>query len=141
MMDQIAALALPAAQAVLAVALFLVAGLCLRLDRRIQDLKSGRDGIAQSSAELAVLVARAEAAVGALKTATAEAADTLDSRTAQAKAMADGLTFALTAAKALEPRAREAAPVPARREARLDDDGYPLARRTPPGGERWGGLR
>ena len=124
----------PIAQILLAIALGLVAILCLRLDRKLNAMKEGKDGIAAAAAELAQAVARAEASVKALKSSSEMAASDLQAKIDAARSAADALTFLTSTTRALEPRA-----TPAR--TRWEDEDHRPARREPPATERWSGLR
>jgi hypothetical protein len=70
---------IPAAQIILAIAMLVVAILCMRLDRKISALREGKDGVAAAAKELALAVGRAEASVSSLKAISQEASDTLES--------------------------------------------------------------
>jgi hypothetical protein len=106
MMDLLALWATPLVQAILAACMVLVAVLCIRLDRRLSALRAGSDGVAATAAELAGAVARAEAAVLALKAATGQANAELERQIEDARAAGEALKFLTTAARAAEPGAR-----------------------------------
>jgi hypothetical protein len=106
MIDLLALWATPIVQAILAVSMLLVAVLCIRLDRRLSALRAGSDGVAATAAELAGAVARAEAAVQALKAATGQANAELERQIEEARAAGEALKFLTTAARAAEPGAR-----------------------------------
>ena len=74
------------------------------LDRRLRDLKSGRDGVRQAVADLAGAASRAEHAVAALRQAAETAAVELSSRQAQAKAASEELSILVGAAEGLADR-------------------------------------
>jgi F0F1-type ATP synthase membrane subunit b/b' len=75
--------------------LALMLGACLfyfwRLDRRLQALRSGQDGVLRAAAELTQATAQAEAAVRSLKATAQEAGRDLQSRINDARATADRL--------------------------------------------------
>lgn len=102
----VSALAGPAVQVMMTVALVLVGIICLRLDARLQAMRAGRDGVAATAAELAAAVSRAEAAVKALKAATGAASTDLERQVEEARSAGEALKFLTTAARALEPTAR-----------------------------------
>jgi Domain of unknown function (DUF6468) len=145
---------IPIAQIVLAIALFLVAVLCLRLEKRLSALREGKDGIAQAAAELSQAVGRAEASVAALRQTSEDAARDLQQRIEEARAASEALKFLSTTARAMEPRGQvdqSRAPVgaaersPARsalaeRSNQWDEDDFRPSRREP-ATSRWGGLR
>lgn len=152
----VSALAGPAVQVMMTVALVLVGIICLRLDARLQALRAGRDGVAATAAELAAAVTRAEAAVKALKAATDAASSDLERQVAEARSAGEALKFLTTTARALEPAARSGvaprtvdpvastarAPVPDRdgwlyEEDRPRPDPELVARQR----GRWSGLR
>lgn len=141
---------IPIAQVILAVAMLVVALLCIRLDRKITALREGKDGVAAAAAELALAVGRAEASVAALKSASEAAGEDLQQRVEEARATAEALKFLITTARAVEVKpapqpAPEPAPVRNARDLRWDDDEledeFRLARRSRPRTETWGGLR
>ncbi len=74
------------------------------LDRRLRDLRSGRDGVKQAVLDLVNATARAEAAIAALR----EAADTAGARLAHAqlgaKSASDELSLLVGAAEGLAER-------------------------------------
>jgi len=74
-----------------ALVLVLVAGLCLRLDRRLTALRAGQDGMQSTVIELSEAAARAEAGVRGLRAASDRVGHDLDEKLAQARAMADEL--------------------------------------------------
>ena len=88
------------------VALLLVAAIiwAFVLDRRLRDLKQGRDGMRQTVVDMAAAANRAEAAVAALRQSAQTAAVELAARQAQAKAAADELSMLVSAADGLAER-------------------------------------
>jgi hypothetical protein len=152
----VSALAGPAVQVMMTVALVLVGIICLRLDARLQALRAGRDGVAATAAELAAAVTRAEAAVKALKAATDSASSDLERQVAEARSAGEALKFLTTTARALEPAARSGVaprtvdPIPSTARAPVPDrDGWLYEEDRPrPDPElvarqrgRWSGLR
>lgn len=151
----VSALAGPAVQIMMTVALVLVGIICLRLDARLQAMRAGRDGVAATAAELAAAVSRAEAAVKALKAATEAASTDLERQVEEARSAGEALKFLTTAARALEPAARSgvaprpADPVEAARPSIPDREGWLYEEDRPrPDPElvarqrgRWSGLR
>jgi hypothetical protein len=135
-------------QFVFAIAMLVVAVLCLRLDRKITALREGKDGVAAAAAELALAVGRAEASVEALKSVSKAAGEDLQRSIEEARAVAEALKFLVTTARAVEVKPVPAPdPQPARpnRDLRWDDgdleEDLRLARRGRPLAETWGGLR
>jgi F0F1-type ATP synthase membrane subunit b/b' len=80
---------------VIEVVLALMLAACLyyfwRLDRRLNALRSGQDGVLKAAAELAQATAQAEAAVRSLRATASEAGRDLQSRINDARATADRL--------------------------------------------------
>jgi hypothetical protein len=126
---------IPAAQVFLAICLILVAVLCLRLDAKLNALRKGKDGVAATARELTQAVARADAAIKALRAHSEEATALLQQRIDEAQAMSDGLKFLTTTARALEPLQTDV------RKDRWDEDDFRPARRDTSAPSRWGGLR
>ncbi len=99
------------------------------LDRRLRDLRSGRDGVRQAVIDLAGATGRAESAVLALREAAESTGAELARRQAAAKAASDELALLLGSAEGLAERltkraapmtqaSRSEAPRPAMRELR-----------------------
>ena len=126
---------IPAAQVFLAIALLLVAILCLRLDAKLNALRKGKDGVAATATQLSQAVLRADAAIKALRAHSDEASAALQSRIAEAQTVSDGLKFLATTARALEPKATQV------RDDRWGDDDFKPARREPSSVSRWDSLR
>lgn len=80
---------------VIEIVLALMLAACLyyfwRLDRRLNALRSGQDGVLKAAAELAQATAQAEAAVRSLRATASEAGRDLQSRINDARATADRL--------------------------------------------------
>ncbi|MBL9011733.1 MAG: hypothetical protein JNL56_11205 [Alphaproteobacteria bacterium] len=74
------------------------------LDRRLRDLRSGRDGVKQAVLDLAGAASRAESAVAALRQAAERSGVELASQQAKARAAADELTLLVGAAEGLADR-------------------------------------
>jgi hypothetical protein len=136
---------IPAAQIFLAFALLLVAVLCLRLDAKLNALRNGKDGVAAAAGKLSQAVARADAAIKALRDHSEEATASLQRRIEEAQAVSDGLKFLATTARALEPKESQVRHQPlcdqATHEQRWEDDDFKPARRDPSATSRWNGLR
>jgi hypothetical protein len=64
---------------------------CWRLERKLQQLRSGQDGVRAAALELKEAAAHAEAAVRALRTTAQESGRDLQARIDDAKALADRL--------------------------------------------------
>ena len=126
---------IPAAQIFLAIALLLVAVLCLRLDAKLDALRKGRDGVAATAAQLSQAVLQADAAIKALRAHSDEASAALQARIAEAQAVSDGLKFLATTARALEPKATQV------HDDRWAVDDFKPARREPSSVSRWDSLR
>jgi Domain of unknown function (DUF6468) len=138
-------LLIPAAQIALSVALALVAILCLRLDGKLNAMRKGNDGVAQTIGQLNAAILRADAAIKALRDHSDVTTQTLQKQIEEAQAVSDGLKFLASTARALEPQARDReirdfAPEPKAR-ARFEDDDFRPARRAPSADTRWSGLR
>ena len=77
------------------IVLALMLGACLfyfwRLDRKLQALRSGQDGVLAAAAELTQATAQAEAAVRALRATAQESGRDLQARINDARATADRL--------------------------------------------------
>jgi uncharacterized protein YoxC len=132
----------PVAQIALSLALLLVAILCLRLDAKLNAMRKGKDGVAQTIGQLNAAVTRADAAIKALREHNDAASESLQKRIEEAQSVADGLKFVASTTRALEPQARERnyVPEPKARPSWEDDDFRP-ARRAPTSDTRWSGLR
>ena len=65
--------------------------MCWRVDRRLSALKKGQDGVRESVIALNEATDRARASLGALERATAQSAEVLEKRVADARVLADEL--------------------------------------------------
>lgn len=74
------------------------------LDRRLRELKSGKDGVKQAVLDLAGAAGRAEAAVASLRQAADSAGAQLASAQARAKGAAEELSMLVGAAEGLADR-------------------------------------
>lgn len=74
------------------------------LDRRLRDLRSGRDGVKQAVIDLAGATGRAETAVAALRQAAENTGAELARRQAAAKQASDELALLLGSAEGLADR-------------------------------------
>lgn len=126
---------IPGAQIFLAIALLLVAILCLRLDAKLNALRKGKDGVAAAASTLSQAVARADVAIKELRAHSEAATASLQQRIDEAQAISEGLKFLATTARALEPKD------PAIRQDRWETDDFRPARREPTSPSRWSGLR
>lgn len=90
----------------LLVALLLAATIvwAIILDRRLRDLRSGRDGVKQAVIDLAGATGRAEAAVAALREAAERTGTELARRQAVAKQTSDELALLLGSAEGMAER-------------------------------------
>lgn len=76
-----------------AVLLLVAVVMCWRVDRRLNALKSGQDGVRESVIALNDATDRARAALAALERATTQSGDVLEQRVAEARKLADELQF------------------------------------------------
>ncbi len=90
------------------------------LDRRLRDLRSGRDGVKQAVIDLAGAAGRAEAAVAALRAAADKSGVELAAQQARARAAAEELGLLVGAAEGLADRLSQARTVVPRPAARSD---------------------
>jgi hypothetical protein len=90
----------------LLVALLLAATIvwAIILDRRLRDLRSGRDGVKQAVIDLAGAASRAESAVAALRDAAERTGTELARRQAVAKQTSDELALLLGSAEGMAER-------------------------------------
>ncbi|OLF74052.1 hypothetical protein AWH62_07885 [Maricaulis sp. W15] len=65
--------------------------MCWRVDRRLNALKKGQDGVRESVIALNEATDRARASLGALERATAQSAEVLEKRVGEARTLADEL--------------------------------------------------
>lgn len=103
-------------------ALLLVAVImCWRVDRRLNALKSGQDGVRESVIALNDATDRARAALAALERATTQSGDVLEQRVAEARKLTDELQFVSGRAdRTVENASRRA---PRRRAAEIFPEG------------------
>ena len=66
---------------------------CIVLERRLASVRKGQDGLKKMIGELNGAIAGAGASLRALKSAAADAAETLDDRLKRARALADELSL------------------------------------------------
>ncbi|MFY0637904.1 DUF6468 domain-containing protein [Maricaulis maris] len=96
--------------------------MCWRVDRRLNALKKGQDGVRESVIALNEATDRARASLGALERATAQSAEVLEQRVGEARTLADELRLVTGSAdrkadRMAQPRA------PRRRAADIFPDG------------------
>lgn len=96
--------------------------MCWRVDRRLNALKTGQDGVRESVIALNEATDRARASLGALERATAQSAEVLEQRVGEARTLADELRLITGSAdrkadRMAQPRA------PRRRAADIFPDG------------------
>lgn len=134
---------IPIAQIALSIALLLVAVLCLRLDAKLNALRKGNDGVAQTIVQLNEAVARADDAIKALRVLSEKADQSLEIKFSDARLAEQKLAFDTSMARALEPAPsrQPALQRPAPRERHWEDDDFVPARRTVSKDNRWDGLR
>lgn len=137
--------AVPAIEIMLIAALFWVAGIFMVLDKKLNAMKKGTDGIKDTIAELNGAIERAQSAVLALKNNTNAANLELEKRIEEAKAAGEALKFLTTAQKAINsaPKATHnndlttMSQYNGRRRTNLED----LPPLDPQKRNIWGGLR
>lgn len=104
-----------------AVLLLVAVFMCWRVDRRLNALKTGQDGVRESVIALNDATDRARAALAALERATTESGDVLEQRVAEARKLSDELQFvAGRADRTVETATRRA---PRRRAAEIFPEG------------------
>lgn len=93
------------------------------LDRRLRDLRSGRDGVKQAVMDLISATARAEAAIAALREAADNAGARLAAAQSAARSSSEELSLLVGAAEGLAERlaTQRARPQPARPPAQSFD--------------------
>ncbi len=79
-------------------------GYCVVLERRLQAVRKGQDGLKTLIGELNAAISGAGASLRALKSAAASAAETLDERLKRARALADELEVLATSGERLAQR-------------------------------------
>lgn len=98
-----------AADVLVAILLVAAIGWAVVLDRRLRDLRSGKDGVKQAVADLAGAAGRAEAAVAALRMAAEKSGVELANQQARAHAASGELSMLVGAAESLANRLTERA--------------------------------
>lgn len=141
----IAQYAARAIEVILILALFWVAGIFLVLDKKLNAMKNGTDGIKSTIEELNGAIERAQSAVLALKNNSNAANLELEKRIEEAKQAGEALKFLSTAQKAINsaPRVQHNNDLTTKeqyngkRRTNLDD----LPPVNPQQRNIWGGLR
>lgn len=132
-------------QVILILLLFWVATLFMVLDKKLNSLKSGTDGVKQNLIELNGAIERAQNALLAIKTNTKSANEELEERILEAKRAAETLKFLSTTANAvqmpqkptLDNQIKTQTPYAMRRKPNFDDlPPIDVEKRN-----QWGGLR
>jgi hypothetical protein len=138
MMELITTYAMPVSQAFLTLVLFWVAFLFGKLDKKLNAMKTGTDGMQKTIVELNEAVNQAEMAISAMKSASNSANEELSAAIDEARKSAETLRFIATAANAIKAPVPRSEPVLELRNARGFDDLPPIdtERRN-----KWGGLR
>ncbi len=137
--------AVQAIEIILICALFWVAGIFIVLDKKLNAMKKGTDGIKDTITELNNAIERAQAAVLALKSNSNAANLELEKRIEEAKAAGESLKFLTNAQKAINsaPKASHnndlttMSQYNGKRRTNLDD----LPPLDPQKRNIWGGLR
>jgi hypothetical protein len=138
MMELITTYAMPASQVLLTLILFWVALLFGKLDRKLNAMKTGTDGVQKTIIELNEAINRAQTAILALKSSSQTASEELSNAINDARSSAEALRFAATAAKAINTPVHRSEPLAPPKHSRSFDDLPPIdtERRN-----KWGGLR
>lgn len=138
MMELITTYAMPASQAFLTLVLFWVAILFGKLDKKLNAMKTGTDGMQKTIVELNEAVNHANMAISALKLASNSANEELSTAINEARKSAETLSFITSAAKAIATPSQRSEPVFEPRRVRGFDGLPPIdtERRN-----KWGGLR
>lgn len=132
---------MPATQALLILALFIVAILFIRLDGKLNAMKKGTDGVRDTIIEVNHALNRAQSAITELKSASNAELNEISTKIEEAKAATEALRFATTAAKAIGANnsfVKEILPQTTQSRSSKFDDLPPIdsSRRN-----HWGGLR
>jgi len=100
---------------------------CIVLERRLASLRKGQDGLKKLVGELNGAIASAGASLRALKSAAADAAETLDDRMKRARAISDELALLSNSGDRIAQRYdRAASPNPSRGNAGTSGNGQQL---------------
>lgn len=83
---------------------------CIVLERRLAAVRKGQDGLKRMIGELNGAIAGAGASLRALKSAAADAADTLDERLKRARALSDELSLLTSSGERIAQRIDRAVP-------------------------------
>lgn len=83
---------------------------CIVLERRLNSVRKGQDGLKKIIGELNAAIAGAGASLRALKSAAGEAAETLDDRLRRARAIADELSVLSSSGERIAQRFDRAVP-------------------------------
>lgn len=99
---------------------------CIVLERRLASVRKGQDGLKRIIGELNGAIAGAGASLRALKSAAADAAETLDDRMKRARALSDELALLSNSGERIAQRYDRATPsAPARSPASNTSGGLP----------------
>lgn len=113
-------------EALIALLLVGAAVMCWRVDRRLKTLREGQDGLRETVSALNDAVDRARAGLAALDRASRESGEVLETRTREARALADELRLLMGAGERnmerFERPRRAAAPRPAEPATRQPAD-------------------
>jgi ABC-type transporter Mla subunit MlaD len=83
---------------------------CIVLERRLAAVRKGQDGLRRMIGDLNGAIAGAGASIRALKSAAADAADTLDDRLKRARALSDELSLITNSGERIAQRFDRTAP-------------------------------
>jgi ABC-type transporter Mla subunit MlaD len=83
---------------------------CIVLERRLASVRKGQDGLKKMIGELNGAIAGAGASLRALKSAAADAAETLDDRLKRARALSDELSLITNSGERIAQRFDRAVP-------------------------------
>jgi ABC-type transporter Mla subunit MlaD len=99
---------------------------CIVLERRLASVRKGQDGLRKMIGDLNGAIAGAGASLRALKSAAADAAETLDDRMRRARAISDELALLSNSGERIAQRYDRATPTtPARNTASNTSSGLP----------------
>ena len=85
---------------------------CIVLERRLAAVRKGQDGLKKMIGELNAAIAGAGASLRALKSAAADAAETLDERLKRARALSDELSLLTNSGERIAQRFDRTVPPP-----------------------------